>query len=491
MEAIFSFFKFNKMGCLRLNITIFVLILLSFINSQLTRSDISYIKKVITNLRDTKTGLFSESDDMLNLIAVESLQLINEDVNKKPFCRELDLSKEEPNYPRVVLNELLQCEIKFLVKKQIQENPFAMLSEIQDISELSLAITLLRKLNINLDAETLYQKIKLYRTKLMLYSAKEESGVPSILASTEAIKLISSLYTEATKSELKEELKSEIKVIIQEMEGFLQVLGEDISAFTEINVDSLILNSKVLEAFSQISNSEIVDEEYLESINYKLLNFFLKFKHNATSLEKIHALLSSFKSLYTWPIFQIQRQTVFIDEGEDKSLPFKILDLVGREDSTYDVEVKYKRERQDKSKSVSQSADSSDLPDDEEIVLDEENENERVVKISNASEGKLVFDDLNQIGQYTYSLVITCRKTSGEGKVRIFKKKINFRGISRVKISYVSVAVSNTVEKADGKDSKVDFPKRSFRNIKATQNSVIKLKVKVSFFILFKIILCR
>jgi hypothetical protein len=177
---------------------------------------------------------------------------------------------------------------------------------------------------------------------------------------------------------------------------------------------------------------------------------------------------------------QIQRQTIFIDEAEDKVLPFKILDLVGREDPSYSVEIKYKRERSENSRKQSLTSDSTDLPDDDEISLDENSEYEKVALFNNSSEGKLIFEELNQIGLYTYNLDITFRKSSGEGKVRSFKKRISFRAISRVKISYVSVSVSNTQEKADNKESKVDFPKRSFRNIKATQNSVIKLKVKVS-----------
>jgi len=54
------------------------------------------------------------------------------------------------------------------------------------------------------------------------------------------------------------------------------------------------------------------------------------------------------------------------------------------------------------------------------------------------------------------------------------------QGTARVKISYLQMSVTNTQDNSDSKEVKVDFPKRSFRNIKATQNSVIKLKVKLN-----------
>ena len=58
---------------------------------------------------------------------------------------------------------------------------------------------------------------------------------------------------------------------------------------------------------------------------------------------------------------------------------------------------------------------------------------------------------------------------------------LSLRAITKLKISYLKVSVSNTSDKNDSKESKVDFPKRSFRNIKATQNSLVKLKIKVSY----------
>ena len=41
------------------------------------------------------------------------------------------------------------------------------------------------------------------------------------------------------------------------------------------------------------------------------------------------------------------------------------------------------------------------------------------------------------------------------------------------------MSVSNTNEKNDQKENTIEYPKRSFKNIKATQKSVIRLKVNV------------
>jgi len=43
------------------------------------------------------------------------------------------------------------------------------------------------------------------------------------------------------------------------------------------------------------------------------------------------------------------------------------------------------------------------------------------------------------------------------------------------------MAVTSTQEKSDEKEITVEYPKRSFKNIKATQNSVIKIKVRLNY----------
>ena len=55
----------------------------------------------------------------------------------------------------------------------------------------------------------------------------------------------------------------------------------------------------------------------------------------------------------------------------------------------------------------------------------------------------------------------------------------NINAFSKPKINYLKMSVSNTSEKNDQKENTIEYPKRSFKNIKATQKSVIRLKVNV------------
>lgn len=68
-----------------------------------------------------------------------------------------------------------------------------------------------------------------------------------------------------------------------------------------------------------------------------------------------------------------------------------------------------------------------------------------------------------------------------------FKYLFKVNSFSKVKINYLKMSVSNTSEKNDQKENTIEYPKRSFKNIKATQKSVIRLKVNVSRFFLFLI----
>ncbi len=49
---------------------------------------------------------------------------------------------------------------------------------------------------------------------------------------------------------------------------------------------------------------------------------------------------------------------------------------------------------------------------------------------------------------------------------------------TKVKLNHLKLAVTNTGDKNDEKEVTVEYPKRTFKNFKATQNSVIKVKVK-------------
>ena len=86
-------------------------------------------------------------------------------------------------------------------------------------------------------------------------------------------------------------------------------------------------------------------------------------------------------------------------------------------------------------------------------------------------------------------------KFSDSTKVHNFDYKFKIRSFSKLKLNNLKISVTNTNEKNDEKETLVEFPKRSFKTIKATQKSIIRLKVSViknklnNFFLFFRLIM--
>ena len=55
---------------------------------------------------------------------------------------------------------------------------------------------------------------------------------------------------------------------------------------------------------------------------------------------------------------------------------------------------------------------------------------------------------------------------------------VRLTAFSKVKLNHLKLAVTNTGDKNDEKEITVEYPKRTFKNFKASQNSVVKVKVK-------------
>ena len=429
--------------------------------SQLTFQDVNYIRSTINKLMDEKTGMFSQNDHT-NLLAVESLIILNENINKKPFCKDLDFSKEEPTYERVVMNEKLNCGVNF----KIPEN-FDVLGY-NSIVDLYYSVETAKKVGHTLDWSSIYSKAKLFYTKQALFSLYLESQVASIKASTYGLRLLSLIH-ENSKNDIKEEISSYIFLLISESQNFIQYLGNDMAVFTENETDTFQLNYLVLEAFESIKN--IYDEEKLNKLSGSILNYYLKFKYNMTDLRRINNILKVFSLMKDFPVLKFMKNTIFLDE--DKEIPVKIFDLFGREDNTYSVDIVYK-------KIVEKEGPFLNSPDDLPDENDEQEEKEHKVSFKNGS-GKINLD-INSPGKYAYKIEATCLKNTSKGTIRVVNTTYNVRAVSKIKISYLKINVSENGEALDEKkETKVEFPKRSFKNIKVTQNFVITVKVKVNF----------
>ncbi len=159
---------------------------------------------------------------------------------------------------------------------------------------------------------------------------------------------------------------------------------------------------------------------------------------------------------------------------EEKNVDLRLINAFGSELSNYKVEFNYTvSESDEKAEAPKKEKDSTDLEDEEEATV----ETVSSANFDNLSKFKL---DVSQYAKkpILYVLRITARIAAAE-KTYNFKYNFNFKSFSKIKINNLKMAVSSTSEKNDEKETTIEFPKRSFKTIKATQKSVIRLKVNV------------
>jgi len=179
------------------------------------------------------------------------------------------------------------------------------------------------------------------------------------------------------------------------------------------------------------------------------------------------------------PILVLEKNT--FSYLEEKTIDIKLINAFGSELSNYKTELNYTiSELEEKTEVSKKEKDSTDLEDETE---------EKVETISSANfdkVSKLNIDISKFIKKPTlYSLKINAN-FAGE-KTFNFIYNFNIKAFSKIKINHLKISVSNTSEKNDEKETTIEFPKRSFKTIKATQKSVIRLKINVKFFHIFKI----
>jgi len=118
--------------------------------------------------------------------------------------------------------------------------------------------------------------------------------------------------------------------------------------------------------------------------------------------------------------------------------------------------------------------DSLDLEDEEEEVKTETESNKLFKSGTNIS---IEMDKIFTKPQI-YKLHINAKMSDNKINYDL-NYDFNINAFSKPKINYLKMSVSNTSEKNDQKENTIEYPKRSFKNIKATQKSVIRLKVNV------------
>jgi len=154
-------------------------------------------------------------------------------------------------------------------------------------------------------------------------------------------------------------------------------------------------------------------------------------------------------------------------------LNFKLLNFLGEEMKNFNTSLIYSILEESK-KVEKPKKDSLDLEDEEEEVKTETESNKLFKSGTNIS---IEMDKIFTKPQI-YKLHINTKMSDNKINYDL-NYDFNINAFSKPKINYLKMSVSNTSEKNDQKENTIEYPKRSFKNIKATQKSVIRLKVNV------------
>lgn len=114
--------------------------------------------------------------------------------------------------------------------------------------------------------------------------------------------------------------------------------------------------------------------------------------------------------------------------------------------------------------------DNSDIPD-EDLSLDENNNSTSLNATNTTSTPKMkeviTYEQVEEISEK-------------EEFVVSFSNQLNVLVSSKIKLNYLKCVITNSGSKEDGKELQIEHPKRSFKELKGTQSSVMKIKLKVN-----------
>jgi hypothetical protein len=159
---------------------------------------------------------------------------------------------------------------------------------------------------------------------------------------------------------------------------------------------------------------------------------------------------------------------------DEKSTQLKIVNAFNKELNDFDIVIKYKLAiEQEPENTETQEEDLKDL----EETSSEQTENKVLVEKSS----KFVIPLENVVKTPgDYLLGLNTEFVKGDSRF-VLNYSLPVKAITKVKLNHLKIAVTNSQESLDDKEVTIEYPKRSFKNLKATQNSVIKLKIKMNY----------
>ncbi len=452
-----------------------IIILLSYLSlicTQLTNNELSYIKNYIFSNQNQQTGLFfEEKKNPLKHTrqSIESLLILEEQIpNKDIICKTISNNKEV-NYDIIKINSDLKCKNDFSSKF----NPNKTTNSIEELYYDFKSAELLNDKSL----KELYKSSKEFLSNNKFSKFKNEKRKKSIFATSLGIEIFSIAYEKL--SEEKNDIKENLKEIINSLQSAQTELTNNIVLFSERDISIYKLNNHALKAIK--GSKKISSIKNFNDYLFKTLNYFKIFKYEFVNcIESLYYLLDIYKNLEKIPLMSLEKDT--LNYVKEKNFKLNFINVFGKEikikNTTITYEIIEDIEKNSKSEKKNTKKSNYDLDDDVEEKPKENKIQKKKKEVSLVSNIDLDTSDMIQSPGY-YKLNLEMNNQQFDLKE---KEILTIQAFNEVKIDFLEILLEDRITNSKKEDEiKINYPSRTGRNFKATQDDIIRIKIKLNF----------
>ncbi len=452
-----------------------IIILLSFLSlicSQLTSNEISYIKNYILSNQNQQTGIFFEGKKnplKHTRQAIESLLILEEQIpNKDIICKTISNNKEV-NYDIIKINSDLKCKNDFSSKFK----PNKTTNSIEELYYDFKAAELLNDKSLS----ELYKISKEFLSNNKFSKFKNEKRKKSIFATSLGIEIFSIAYEKL--SEEKNDIKENLKEIINSLQSAQTELTNNIVLFSERDISIYKLNNHALKAIK--GSKKISSIKNFNDYLFKTLNYFKIFKYEFVNcIESLYYLLDIYKNLEKIPLMSLEKDT--LNYVKEKNFKLNFINVFGKEikikNTTITYEIIEDIEKNSKSEKKNTKKSNYDLDDDVEEKTKDNKIEKKKKEVSLVSNIDLDISDMIQSPGY-YKLNLEMNNQQFDLKE---KEILSIQAFNEVKIDYLEILLEDRITNNKKEEEiKINYPSRTGRNFRATQDDIIRIKIKLNF----------
>ena len=451
---------------------IILLICVSLTFTQLTQSDISYIKNYILSNQNQQNGIFFENKENSfkeTREAIESLLILNEKIpNQELICKTI-LNEKNVNYNIIKINSDLNC-------KNDLSSKFIPNKTTNSIEELYYDFKAANLLNHKSLSE-LYKSSKEFLSNNKFSKFKNVIRKKSIFATSLGIEIFSIAYEKL--SEEKNNIKENLKEIINSLQSAQTDVSDNMVIFSERDISIYKLNNHALKAIKL--SKKIASIKNFNDYLFKSVNYFKTFKYEfINNIESLYYLLDLYKNLEKIPLMQLEKDN--FNYIKEKSIKLNFVNIFGNEiqikNTIITYEIKDDSDKNTKEVKSNTKKSSFDLDDDEDVNKKEEKKSQKQIKEINLSSNlDLDLSEIKTPGYY--NIILDMNNKNFDLKENEIK---SIQAFNDIKIEYMEIYLEDRITNNKKEEEiKINYPSSTGRNFKATQDDIIRIHLKVNY----------